>query len=132
MRLFNATWWGVARLLATCSLGACTDDLGTQPVPADGASMDGPDGSDQGQGAGRCDPRARLEDGGTAFNLLDGCPLPNLVPVIERVQIQTRTFSAASCEVVEGCTMPGRRRLLRFDLKTPNIGQGDQIGRAHV
>lgn len=41
------------------------------------------------------------------------------------VQIQYRTFTASSCEVMEGCTMPGRRRLLRFDLETPNNGEGD-------
>lgn len=75
--------------------------------------------------AARCDPRARVADGGTAFNIPDGCPLPNLIPVIERVQIQTRVFAPGSCEVMEGCTRAGRRRLLRFDLKTPNIGTGD-------
>jgi hypothetical protein len=72
-----------------------------------------------------CNPRLRLGDGGTAFEPDPRCPLPNLIPVIERVQIQTRTFAAGSCEVMEGCTMPGRRRLLRFDLITPNIGAGD-------
>jgi len=51
--------------------------------------------------------------------------LPNVIPVISNVQIQSRTFSPGSCEVVEGCTLPGQRRLLRFDLVTPNIGAGD-------
>ena len=58
-----------------------------------------------------CDPRRRLRDGG----LIDpdpSCPLPNLIPVIDRVQIQTRSFAPGSCEVLEGCTMPGRRREL--------------------
>lgn len=41
------------------------------------------------------------------------------------VQFQRRTFAENSCEVIEGCTMPGSRRLLRFDLETPNNGEGD-------
>ena len=56
---------------------------------------------------------------------VDGGPLPNLIPVISNPQIQERTFLATSCEVMEGCTMAGDRRLLRFDLSTPNIGAGD-------
>lgn len=41
------------------------------------------------------------------------------------VQVQTRIFAATSCEVAEGCTLAGRRRLLRFDLATRNLGVGD-------
>ncbi len=52
-------------------------------------------------------------------------PLPNLIPVISNPQIQERTFAAGSCEVMEGCTVAGNRRLLRFDLSTPNLGPGD-------
>lgn len=55
----------------------------------------------------------------------DGGPLPNLTPVIQNTQIQERTFGASSCEVMEGCTVAGDRRLLRFDLLTPNIGEAD-------
>ncbi|MFO0607091.1 MAG: lysyl oxidase family protein [Polyangiales bacterium] len=55
----------------------------------------------------------------------DGGPLPNLIPVISNPQIQERTFSAGSCEVMEGCTVAGDRRLLRFDLTTPNVGAAD-------
>jgi len=55
----------------------------------------------------------------------DGGPLPNLTPVIQNTQIQERTFGASSCEVTEGCTVAGSRRLLRFDLLTPNIGEAD-------
>jgi Lysyl oxidase len=95
-------------------------------APADGGSdlgsVDVPKESDAGD---RCDPRRRLDDGGTAFSIADGCALPNLTARISRVQIQTRVFTAGSCEVAEGCTLPGRRRLLRFDLTTPNLGRGD-------
>ncbi len=101
---------------------ACTNDPVATPPAAD-AAVDAA-GMDAGVDE-RCDPRRRLADGGSAFAIPEGCPLPNLVPVIDGVQIQTRSFSAGSCEVMEGCTMPGRRRLLRFNLRTPNIGRGD-------
>ena len=55
----------------------------------------------------------------------DGAALPNLIPVISNPQIQERTFASTSCEVMEACTVAGNRRLLRFDLSTPNIGAGD-------
>jgi hypothetical protein len=51
--------------------------------------------------------------------------LPNLIPVVGNPQIQERNFAAGACEVVEGCTVAGNRRLLRFDLSTPNIGRAD-------
>ncbi len=51
--------------------------------------------------------------------------LPNLVPVVDGLQVQARVFGAGSCEVMEGCTLPGARRLLRFDLSTPNLGRAD-------
>jgi len=34
-------------------------------------------------------------------------------------------FTADSCAVVEGCTQVGSRKLLRFDMSTPNIGKAD-------
>ncbi|MDB4930587.1 MAG: Lysyl oxidase [Myxococcaceae bacterium] len=55
----------------------------------------------------------------------DGGALPNLIPIIQNTQIQERTFGASACEVMEGCTVVGSRRLLRFDLLTPNIGEAD-------
>lgn len=73
-----------------------------------------------------CDPRTRAADGGSAFrDAPASCPLPNLIPVVQNIQLQTRVFGPTSCEVSEGCTRVGRRRLLRFDLLTPNIGRGD-------
>jgi hypothetical protein len=76
------------------------------PVVSDGATpSDGSAASD-----------ARASDGGA---------LPNLTPVIQNTQIQERTFGASACEVMEGCTVVGSRRLLRFDLLTPNIGEAD-------
>lgn len=59
-----------------------------------------------------------------------GCPLPDLSidqGVIEdSVRIEDQSFAADSCEVVEGCIgAPGARRLLRFSVETPNLGQGN-------
>lgn len=58
----------------------------------------------------------------------EGRPMGDLTIVEARmrssVQIQERTFAANSCEVQEGCTLAGDRRLLRFDLQTPNVGTG--------
>jgi hypothetical protein len=60
----------------------------------------------------------------------DGGPLPNLTINAERmsssVLFEYRDFGRTACDLVEGCiTTPGRRRLLRFDLETPNVGLGD-------
>ncbi|MBI2430104.1 MAG: hypothetical protein HYV29_15155 [Ignavibacteriales bacterium] len=41
------------------------------------------------------------------------------------VQIRWRTLSSSSCAVVEGCALPGRRKLLRFTVIVPNYGTAD-------
>jgi hypothetical protein len=42
------------------------------------------------------------------------------------IELQTQTFTASSCAVVEGCVDGlGQRTLLRFDSATPNLGPGD-------
>ncbi len=51
--------------------------------------------------------------------------LPDLTAEVRFPLLQERVFSAASCDVIEGCSVPGRRRLLRFDLTTPNLGPAD-------
>ena len=43
------------------------------------------------------------------------------------VAVQTRTFAASDCAVVEGCTMAGTRQLLLFDVGIANIGTGDLV-----
>ena len=120
MLMTRARW---TALLAV-ALAACNDETATAQTDAssDIGPVDVPKEPDAGD---RCDPRLRIADGGSAFNVPDGCALPNLVPNIRRATLQTRVFTAGACEVIEGCTLPGRRRLLRFDLETPNIGQGD-------
>jgi hypothetical protein len=58
------------------------------------------------------------------------CELPDLTINAERVGesaiLRIRDFEANSCEMQEGCIMAdGERTLLRFDLETPNIGEGN-------
>ena len=43
------------------------------------------------------------------------------------VAVQTRSFAASDCAVVEGCTLAGARRLLLFDVGLVNIGDGDLV-----
>lgn len=54
-------------------------------------------------------------------------PLPNLSALVQLPLLQERTFSRDACEVVEGCALPGDRRLLRFNLSTPNTGTADLV-----
>ncbi len=51
--------------------------------------------------------------------------LPNLTATVRFPLVQERVFTAASCDVLEGCTVPGRRRLMRFDLSVTNAGEAD-------
>lgn len=58
------------------------------------------------------------------------CALPDLTIDAERIgasaRMEKRTFAANACVIQEGCVaMPGERVLMRFDLETPNIGDGD-------
>ncbi|HET6403822.1 MAG TPA: lysyl oxidase family protein [Candidatus Thermoplasmatota archaeon] len=41
--------------------------------------------------------------------------------------LETRTFSTNSCDVQEGHTEPGTRKLLRFRFTTPNVGVADLV-----
>lgn len=41
--------------------------------------------------------------------------------------VKTKTFKAQDCNVVEGSTQAGTRRLLEFTFTTPNLGPGDLI-----
>lgn len=59
-----------------------------------------------------------------------GCALPDLTIDAEEMQtsvyIQVVDFAPDACEIAEGCVGgPGKRTLMRFTLRTPNIGQGD-------
>jgi hypothetical protein len=58
-------------------------------------------------------------------------PLPDLAVVGAEmdgtVAISDAPFTADSCEVVEGCAVPGVRRLLRFATVTENRGPGDLL-----
>jgi hypothetical protein len=41
--------------------------------------------------------------------------------------VTTETFTASNCNVAEGSSQAGARRLLRFDFATPNLGDGDLV-----
>lgn len=56
-----------------------------------------------------------------------GGGLPDLIfwgPAVSATVVN-RTFVADECEVLEGCGVPGTRRILNFTTETRNIGSGD-------
>ncbi|NUP08614.1 MAG: hypothetical protein HOW73_21405 [Polyangiaceae bacterium] len=62
----------------------------------------------------------------------DSCVLADLTIDLEQaassVEIDQYNFQQGSCSFFEGCIGAiGQRRLLRFDLRTPNIGDGDMF-----
>ncbi len=44
-----------------------------------------------------------------------------------RPYIDVVNFTSGSCEVAEGCVVPGTRRLLRFETESRNVGDADLI-----
>jgi hypothetical protein len=61
-----------------------------------------------------------------------GCPLPDLTIDAGYMQssllLTSESFSPGSCEMIEGCVAaPGNRTLLRFALRTPNLGPGELL-----
>lgn len=60
------------------------------------------------------------------------CPAADLFPDADRITgeyyVQYRNFAPDDCAIAEGCVGgPGVRRLLRFDLWTPNTGGADMF-----
>lgn len=49
----------------------------------------------------------------------------NLLPIVRKFKIETKTFAANNCAVVEGCVVAGQRKLLRFDFLCWNAGNAD-------
>jgi len=120
-------------LCSAVGVAACGADPQPGPTPPSDAASD-------------ARPDAALDAAPDAAPDAPREPLPNLVPLVISGQepwlseipmqirtgygfraprIENRTFSAGSCEVQEGCTLPGARRLLRFTLATPNRGDAD-------
>ena len=56
-----------------------------------------------------------------------GCPDLVTDPETMSPQVQVKNIKPSDCQVVEGSTQPGTRRLLRFTFTTPNVGNGDLI-----
>lgn len=58
---------------------------------------------------------------------LRGCPDLTADAATMQPKLQTKTFKAQDCNVVEGSTQAGTRTLLRFTFTTPNLGPGDLV-----
>jgi hypothetical protein len=44
------------------------------------------------------------------------------------LRFETKMFNSRSCAVEEGCVLgSGKRKLLRFSVATPNVGDGDLV-----
>ena len=56
-----------------------------------------------------------------------GCPDLTSDGSTMQPQVQTKTFKARDCNVQEGSTVAGTRKLLKFTFSTPNLGPGDLI-----
>ena len=71
-----------------------------------------------------CPLGSRCEEG--------ACKLPDLTidaaQMASSAVVEVVDFAPDACEIVEQCVGgPGKRTLLRFDLRTPNIGEGDMF-----
>jgi hypothetical protein len=52
----------------------------------------------------------------------------NRARLVSSVELQTHTFSASDCGIIEGCVnATGARKLLRFEAAIANIGKGDLV-----
>jgi len=58
---------------------------------------------------------------------LGGCPDLITDPTTMAPNVQNKNIKPNDCQVVEGMTQAGNRKLLRFTFTTPNIGEGDLI-----
>ena len=77
----------------------------------------------------------------TGAATLEGSPSRSQVPCLDprgcpdllvdastfNPSVHTKTFKPVDCQVQEGTTTPGERRVLRFTYTTPNLGDGDLI-----
>src|SRR5687768_270933 len=68
---------------------------------------------------------------GLLFTLPAAAAMPDLVidrPLLaSSVQLESASYSASDCAVVEGCAASGTRRLLRFAVGFKNIGKADLV-----
>jgi hypothetical protein len=56
-----------------------------------------------------------------------GCPDLVTDPATMAPHVQVSEIEPTDCQVAEGSTQPGVRRLLRFTFTTPNVGAGDLV-----
>jgi hypothetical protein len=79
-------------------------------------------------GAAACGSGANVPD--AAIDAPLGVPDLQFIAdeMVDSLQLDSGSFLAGDCEVVEGCVGgPGARRLLRFDTATANVGTADLI-----
>ena len=64
---------------------------------------------------------------GLAAVLPAGAASPDLIiwPDVLNPRIVNRNYATSSCDVIEGCALPGPRRYLIFDTQSRNIGNAD-------
>lgn len=106
-----------------CPCDACGAAQWCSVHPSSGATcLDDCPNERQGADQHCCPLGARADEQGN-------CPLPNLHVDLGRFEqslcVDTKAFTAQSCEFIEGCVNgTGTRTLLRFDTTTPNDGAG--------
>lgn len=107
-----------------CPCDACTPEQWCQAQPSGGeACVDSCEEDAQCGASLCCAVGTRCAEDGT-------CPLPDLsidaAYLASTLRIEEHEFAADDCAIVEGCVnAPGKRRLLRFSTRTPNLGAGD-------
>jgi hypothetical protein len=118
---------------------AADTSLGTLPLPGPDASEAAPPPADAAappEAAASTGNPNPTPDAGTGpqscgfSECAPGEPCPDLVvdksDLVASIVIDTRTFAATDCAMVEGCiTQTGTRRLLHFDTATVNAGNAD-------
>ena len=45
----------------------------------------------------------------------------------QSIRFSSKMFKSSDCAVAEGCIVPGKRKLIRFDVATPNFGTADLV-----
>jgi hypothetical protein len=130
-----------ATALATAMATATAPDAGLTADPPTEAS-DSPDASDDDAASDAAPVAPATPDSGAQTSsqggpttcgfsaCAPGAPCPDLVVDLDDLRastvIETQTFAATDCAIVEGCILtPGTRRLLRFDTAAANIGTAD-------
>lgn len=116
--------------LLACRTADTPADDSPEPALAEGAACD-PADDRCGAGTACCTECCEATNTPVCTATIDGaCPLPDLAADTPRLQEslveEWKYFAEDDCAIAEGCILSGGwRRLLRFDLTTPNYGSAD-------